>query len=178
MSAKENPLDPMRKATEEEYFRQRNAELSAKIKARAGLKEAGVQDDGLAQQLTEAGFDKDSVRALFLLPLIDVAWADGRVEDEEKREVLSVAQSRGIEKTSTAWKMLETWLSQGPRDSTFLNARVLLEPALLDLKSKGGSGWILEAAERVALAAGGIFGLGQKISSDEKAAIEKLAKKL
>lgn len=168
----------MRKATEEEYFRKHNAELAAKLKARAGLKEAGVKDPALMESLTQAGFSEDSVRALFLLPLLDVAWADGRLESEERREIEGVVAARGIAKDSEASALLERWLARNPEsDEKFQRGKALIGPLLADVQSTG-TAWILEASRRVAHAAGGLFGFGSKISGAEEEVLKKLSEKL
>jgi hypothetical protein len=98
----DKPLDDRRKAQEEDYFRKLNAEAAAKLKAKSDLAQAGIQDSSLIEHLTKAGFDSDSARALYLLPLVDVAWADGRVQKEEQSEILGLMEKAGISKDSKA----------------------------------------------------------------------------
>jgi len=174
---KANPLDPMRKATEEDYFRKQNAELAAKLKARMEMEKAGVHDQALADSLLAAGFSEDSVRALYLVPIIDIAWADGRLQDEEKAVIMTVAEARGIKKDSAAYTMISGWLKARPTDDSFVRGKTLCEALLGDLQSGQGN-WILDAANKVAAATGGLFGFGSKISSEEEAALKKLGEKL
>src|SRR5688500_15456299 len=132
---KENPLDPIRQAREEEYFNKRNRELSRQLRARLELKGAGIDDDGLIQQLTSAGFDAETLKALFFVPMIEVAWADNRLEKAEADEVLRLTEERGIAKNSKAYRMIESWLEKNPTaDPVFNRSQQLLEPILSEAK--------------------------------------------
>jgi hypothetical protein len=174
-----SPLDPLRKASEEAYFHKQNKELAAKLKARAAMKDAGVTDPQLADELMAAGFDEDSLKALFLIPALEVAWVDGRAQDEEKAEIRKLAVSHGMTEGSAGWALVEGWLSQNPaEDLRFQNGRALLAPLFEGLKKTGNTAWVREAAERVAAATGGLFGLGSKISAHEQEVLDRLGKKL
>jgi len=173
----ENPLDPRRKAIEEDYFRKQNAELAAKLKARTSMQAAGVQDKELADRLLAAGFTEDSVRALYLVPVVDVAWADGRISPEEKTEIMKIAEGRGIKRDSAAFKMVLNWIEAKPTDENYKRAKSLVDPLLEGLGAEGGD-WLLAAAQRVAEATGGVFGFGVKVTHDEKTVLTKLATKL
>jgi len=176
-----NPLDDKRKAQEEEYFRQQNAEAAARMRAKMALEAAGVEDHVLRDELLAAGFDADKARALFILPLIDVAWADGRVQDEERKEILSFVEQRGIEKNSGAFRLVSGWLETKPTDRSYQRATELLAPIVTEIQKKNPDlkDWILKASTQVAEATGGLFGFGLKMTSkEEQAVIEKLAKKL
>ncbi len=178
MSKHENPLDPIRKANEEEYFRKQNAALAEKIKARLEIEKAGIQDEALAAQLVEAGFDQDSIRALFIVPLIEIAWADHRVQDEEKDEIFKVLEMRGIEKTSKAYNLVSKWIIEGPKNTNYLHAKTLVEPLLGAVKKDAD--WILQASRKVAEATGGLFGIGigSKTSLDEEKLIKRIADRI
>lgn len=176
-----NPLEDRRKAQEEEYFRKQNAALAEKLKTRLSLKQAGISDENLIDELAKLGFTADSVRALFLVPLIQVAWADGRMQDQEKETILSLLEHHGIEKGSEAYTLVSHWISKEPVDEKFTLAKTLIEPILEDLrKTDGGktADWILEASRKVAEAAGGVFGIGNKISSEEEDLIRQIADRL
>lgn len=174
-----NPLKPIEKAKEEEYFRRQNAELAARLKARAEMKESGISDEKLADQIIAAGFTKDSVRALDFVPIVEVAWADGRLQDEERLAISKLLEARGIPSGSEAHKLVSSWLASKPSDEKYYRAKSLVDPLLEESKKTGGTQWVLTAAERVAGVTGGVFGLvGNKISASEKAVLEKLSKKL
>ena len=176
----EKPLQEHRKANEEEYFRKANAEAAAKLKKRAELEGVGIQDTGLIDHLLACGFDADSARALYVLPLIDVAWADGAVQAAERREILGVLEKQGIATNTKAYGLVVKWIDRGAADESYLQARTLLEPIVQELKKSGKdpAAWIIAASEKVASVTNSLFGLGSKmISKEERSYIEELAKK-
>src|SRR5438105_4392574 len=104
------------KELEEAFFRQMNEKLTEKLKAEAQAKldkEAlskltGIKADALLDRLLELKLGPSTVAAFGLLPVVEVAWADGRVDDQEKRAVLDAAQKTGV--TASGVEMLEHWL--------------------------------------------------------------------
>jgi len=175
-----NPLDERRKAQEEEYFRKQNAEAAAKLKAKLELEESGVQDEGLVETLMKAGFDTDSARALYLVPVLEVAWADGKIQSEEKQSVIELLEERGIEKNSKAYQLVLKWLSGRPTDHSYLQAKSFLEPYITELKKSGKpfSHWVIKAANKVAQVTGGLFGIGwNMVSKKEEAVLKQIARK-
>ena len=47
-----------------------------------------MTDSHIRESLKALGMDRTSFRALPLLPLIQVAWADGEVQEEERNLIL------------------------------------------------------------------------------------------
>lgn len=181
MGNSDNPLEGRRKAQEEDYFRKQNDEAKRKLAAKQALQEFGINDQDLMKKLLEAGFSADSARALFLVPLIEVAWADGQVQEDERRAVLELMKQREIEEGSEAYRCASDWLETKPTDQKFRVASELLKPVVDELKKSGQdtSEWILEAAQKVANATGGLFGFGwNMISKEEKEILVKLSKQL
>lgn len=179
---KTNPLDDRRKANEEAYFQKQNREASEKMKAKQALADEGITSDELLQELTKSGFDADSARILYLLPMLEVAWSDGRVQEEERLAILSLAEEREISHDSKAYALLEAWTKTDPREKPqFQKASALLAPLVENLKTSGkaeGAEWMIEAAKQVAEATGGFFGFGDKISGEEEMALRAISKKL
>jgi tellurite resistance protein len=115
-----------------------------------------MKTDKLMQDLMDEGFDEDSIRALYLIPVIDTAWADGKIQPEEKREILRLLEDREIRPGSQAYALIESWLGRKPVDGFFVHANSFLEPLFRDLKlnRRGNPYWVVDAAERVARATG------------------------
>lgn len=181
MDKSDSPLEDRRKAQEEDYFRKQNQEAAKKLAAKQALEAFGIKDQELQQKLTEVGFNSDSARALFLVPLIDVAWADGVVQDEERRAVLALMKEKGIEEGSAAYSCAESWMSSPPKDQKYLTAKELLSPVMAELKKTSGESpdWVLDAAEKVAGATGGLFGFGwNMISKEERKVLKNLSDQL
>jgi hypothetical protein len=116
------------------------------------------------------------VMALSLVPLIHVAWADGKIQEQERDAILQGAQKKGIAKESPAFALLQQWLSQQPRSSLFDTWESYIKA--LRGKLTGQETAQLEAqvtrfARFVAESSGGFLGLG-KISGAEEAALARI----
>src|SRR4051794_31701262 len=105
-------FDELRKAKEEEYFRRKENELLERLKGRAAA-EAGRRKLGDALQTTDAqiledlqafGYDADTVKLLFVVPLVYVAWADGSVTPRERSLILELAKVDGKQEDSAAFR--------------------------------------------------------------------------
>lgn len=72
----------------------------------------------LAASLAGLGIDAHNYRVLKLLPLVYVAWADGKIEHCERERIVSLAQHRFfIGATGTA--LLEAWMEKRPESEYF-----------------------------------------------------------
>jgi hypothetical protein len=72
-----------------------------------------MQRDLMLQSLRHLGVPVEDFRVLKLLPLIWVAWADGKMESVEKDRIHQLAQST-FSLSSAGRSVLERWLSQAP----------------------------------------------------------------
>jgi len=137
-------------------------------------------DDTLLQDLRQLGLTENSYRALLLLPLVEVAWADGRIQAAEAREIEDIARKNGFF-SAEAQSLLQKWLAAPPSDTEReLGMRTLVELA----RRRGGAGASLEVktlqdlfelSYQVASAAGGFFGLSSPISAEERASLDRIA---
>jgi hypothetical protein len=172
------------RAMEEDYFRKRDRELIEKIrqaKADEDAKKAmgastGLQDPGLLQALLDLGFTPDTVSLLPLVPVVQMAWAEGGVTKQEFDQVLQLAAARGIAEGSPAHQQLIDWLGTCPPPAVFAGAGRLIR-AMLD----SGSGTVDVTAdelvaycEQIAGVSGGMFGFG-RVSAEERALLSQIA---
>lgn len=67
----------------------------------------------LEQTLSTLGLKRSTYRALMLLPLVYVAWADGKIEHVELTRILDFAQKR-LHLTPDTTAVLERWLHEAP----------------------------------------------------------------
>jgi hypothetical protein len=177
--------DDVRKR-EEEYFRQRDKELIERMRkaaeseqARKDLQNAsGIQDPALLQDLEELGFKPDALALLPLIPVLQVAWAEGGVSAAERTMITNLARSRGIADGTPADQQLTEWLDRRPSDETFSKAGRLIA-AMLDRPGPAtvNADDLLAYCEQIAAASGGLFGIG-RVSAEERAALEQIAKQL
>jgi hypothetical protein len=95
----DDPL-PRRRAHEEDYFQKKDRELIEKIrqqaKAQQQLRElgerVGVTDPEMSRELAELGFTLETVKLLPLIPVLEMAWAEGGVTPAERKMVVDVAR--------------------------------------------------------------------------------------
>jgi len=128
----------------------------------------------LTQSLKKLGLDRTNYRALVLLPLVQVAWADRRVQRAEKALILKIAKQRNLLPDS-AREVVFGWMETRPSRQFFeLGTRVLVQMALLTEKKPGATSIttqtlmdLLDDTHAVARAAGGMFGLAEPISRKE-----------
>jgi hypothetical protein len=178
-------FDRAARLLEEAFFLEQDRILIERLRAMKQLAEtkealaavSGITNDVILSRLVELDVKPEIVAALATVPLIEVAWADGTIDPEERDAVLAHANAQGISPGSTEHDLLECWLTHRP------------EPKLLEAWQTYVKGLceILGAEERVLLkeelmhatkttaqAAGGFLGLG-RISRLEQEMLETLA---
>jgi len=180
----EKLLKSRAKALEESFFARQNEELLEKLRERdrraqhkKALAEAsGISDDAVLDRLIELELCSETVAAAALVPLVEVAWADGEVQDEEREAILKAAGESGISAGSTSHKLLENWLDEmpGPELMDVWNDYIAALVAELDDAARAKlEKELLGRAVAVAEAAGGFLGLG-KISTAEERVLKQL----
>jgi len=180
-------LGDRKKALEESFFAKENARLLERLKSESKEQEAaaalaavtGMNDRDVLEQLVALGIEADTWAAISLVPLVEVAWANGKVEPKERRAVLSAAEAGGIAPGSPSHQLLERWLDHRP-DGRLMKA---WGEYIVDLCANLGDGEktlvkedIIGRARAVAKAAGGFMGLGSKISAEEEVVLRQLEK--
>jgi|SRR5688572_2518899 len=175
------------RALEEEYFRKKNRELVERMQAEARSEQArrdmgaavGIDDPEMLRELQKLGFTPDTVALLPLVPVLQVAWADGSVAPAERDAILKLAQTRGIADGSAAHHQLKAWLADRPSSDVFTSATRLIR-AILDAPAGDkqlSADDLVGYAESIASASGGLFGL-RSISPEERAMLTSLAEQL
>lgn len=187
MSNGDGITDDVRKR-EEEYFRKQDRELIERMRkaaeaeqARKNLESAtGLHDSAMLAELQALGFTPDTIALLPLVPVLQVAWAEGGVSAAERTMILNLARSRGIENGSPADQQLTDWLDRQPAEETFRKAQRLIsamleQPGGSDIKVNADD--LMNYCEQIAAASGGIFGIG-KVSAEERVTLEQIASHL
>ncbi len=177
------------RALEDEYFHRKEKELIEKLRqqreAAAQMKDlaeaADIPNEDILKTLFELGYTRETVSLLHLLPLISVAWADNKVTGPEREMILEVARAGGVTEGSAASDQLNDWLTNRPSEA-FVDQtlRVLADLTQTDAAdtTKLNHDRLLELCTRVATASGGILGMGNKISADERALLDRIAAQL
>jgi hypothetical protein len=170
------------RSLEDEFFRRedkrlmdRLRELNAAEATREALAKAlGITRPAILQELMELGIRAETAAALFTVPLVEVAWADGTLDAKERRAVVDRA---GVARDSTAGAMLEAWLDRRP-DPKLLAAWTQLVQGMCEQLGADGAErlktGLLERAAAVAAASGGVFGVGSKVSRSEAEMLARL----
>jgi len=170
---------------EEEFFHKENQRLLEQLRQMKRMEESkealaeasGISEDVILQSLLELHIDAQTMSALTLVPLIEVAWADGYLDEKEKQAVLEAAHASGFEKGQVAYEVLESWLAQQPKPKlleTWVEYIRELRGQLSEKKQKSLKASLLGRARSVAEASGGYLGLGFKISKTEAAVLKTL----
>ncbi len=135
-----------------------------------------MDDTTLLRELHYLGVDAHTWPVLALLPLIQVAWADGEIQEKERDLILDVAE-REYALDARGHKALTNWLLHRPTEQYLRRgrdaARLLAErnPDIANAHT------VLEHCEAVARAAGGLFGF-RTIDAREQAVLDELSEAL
>lgn len=181
----EDGLAKRGKSMEEMFFMQRDAELIAQRKKLEAMNKtkvdlaqiSGIKNEAVLDKLVALGVSPASLASLVMVPLVEVAWADGTLSDQERKAILDEAAHSGMTKGSVNYDILQAWLKQGP-EPHFLEAwsqyvkglKDTMHPQEFeDLKNE-----LLTRAKKVAASSGGFLGVVGKISPEETAALKKL----
>ena len=138
---------------------------------------SGISDDAVLERLIALEIGPDTLTALTLIPLIEVAWADGDVDANERNAILEAASAAGVSKDSTSAQLLESWLVQRPTPDVLIAWKEYVTSLLETLSTPEKQALkqdLLGRARAVAQAAGGFMGIGNKISKSELAVLEEM----
>ncbi len=169
---------------EEAFFARQDAELTEKIRiknleseSKEQLAQAtGIQDERVLDELFQFGMNTQTIAALCLVPLIEVAWADGTLDDRERAAVLKAVEEEGIKPGSSAYQLLMEWMNHPEPElghvwSDYVTALCRIIPAdVANLVREE----VMGRAYAVAKASGGFLGFGHKVGKAEKKVLEKL----
>jgi hypothetical protein len=176
------------RALEEEYFRKKDRELVEKMRNAAAAEQArgemgrqtGITDSALLGELQELGFTPDTVVLLPLVPVLELAWAEGGITPAERQLLLSLARSRGIADGSAADRQLNDWMASRPSPAVFERAGRLISAVLSSGTGTVSAGLtadqLVAYCEQIASASGGLLGLRiGSVSSEEKTLLTRIA---
>lgn len=173
------------KSLEDEFFRREDQRLLARLRElraaetnrEALSKASGITKPEVLDRLQQLGIQTQTLAALSIVPLIEVAWADGALDAKERRAVLEHAGAAGITSGSPAYGLLEAWLEHRPSQQLLDAWRDLvraIREQIGDEEAGRLKAEIVERARVVARASGGVLGLGSKVSRAEAAMLASL----
>jgi hypothetical protein len=172
------------RAAEEEYIRKHDAQLIEKMREKARLDEIAdelakvlqLENPELVRRVLDLGIARGTGAAFLLAPLVQVAWAEGKVTDKERETILRLAASRGIEKDSPSGALLLAWLETRPSDLLFATAIDVIKAGISHLTPTEREDRVQEyerACRDVSEASGGLAKAlgGSGVSSEERSVL-------
>jgi len=179
-------LGDRRQALEASFFHFQNEKLLDEFRQhlqamerKAQLADAsGIHDEAVLARLVELDIRPETLAAVALVPLVEVAWADGRLPPKNREAVIKAAEQAGMTADDDAHQLLEAWLKQKPGDELLETWRQYVRALcdrLDDTEAERLKHDLLDRAQAVAAATGGLLGIG-RVSAAEKAVLEKLAR--
>src|SRR5690242_9726347 len=172
-------LEERGRALENQFYEKENQQKLAAMKDKLDTqsskdelrKASGMTDDTVLEKLVALGLRGNTIAALSLVPLIQVAWADGKIQDNERTAILQGAHGKGLEKGTPGYELLQTWLQKKP-SSELIDAWEAYIKALAsqlnDEQNRLLKNQIVGFAKMVAASAGGFLGIGKVSASEEK----------
>jgi hypothetical protein len=178
-------LSGSRRDLEDAFFLKEDKKLMERLQALNKLKEtkeslskvSGIQDDKVLQKLVDLDVQPNIVASLAAIPLVEVAWADGKVDDKERRAVLAAVESEGIHRGDIEYEILDAWLDRKPQPRLLEAWKHYVEGLCAILTPEERTALkreLLEHARSIAEASGGFLGLGNKISKSEAEVLRTL----
>jgi hypothetical protein len=176
------------RSLEEEYFHRKEREVIDKMRVRAAAEEqrrrlgeqAGVADEELLNDLQQLGYTPETVMMLYLVPVIQTAWAEGGVSQKERDLIVKAARSRGITEGSPCDQQLSMWLTTRPSDEMFeksLRAIRTILQAQPETAREASEKGLLSLATAIAAASGGIVGF-RAVSTEEQQILKHISDEL
>jgi hypothetical protein len=137
---------------------------------------SGITDRAVLKLLADLEVSSSVVAALSLVPLVEVAWADGELAPEERDSVLRASEEQGIRPGTRAHGLLASWMEHRPTQALFeaweAYIEAVLEPMVPEERERLCEDLVGRARD-VARAAGHRGGPGS-ISDEEERALARL----
>ena len=134
----------------------------------------------LESWLTELKIPQESYRLVMLLPMVYVAWADGRIQARERSLIMQIAEERGLLENGGR-ATLERWLSVPPTQSQLKTDLTLLNELCNSQRHRSEefdadcAQMVIAYCQDVADAAGSVLGFTSPRSDAEQSALKTIA---
>lgn len=178
-------FEARRSSFEEGYFRKKDTELVDKLRGvfqtrrdREELRKlTGITSDEVLDRMMAVQVNGEMLTAFRLLPLVEIAWADGACDHREADAVIEAAVKHGIARDSEALKRIAEWLKRGPnpeaRKAWAMYAQELRK-VLTPEQLKTFRDDLLHDARAIANLSGGILNTFFTVSGGESEIIRKI----
>ena len=170
---------------EDSFFQQKNAELLNDFREHVGKLErkeqladaSGIHDDAVLDRLAALNIRPETLAALALVPFVEVAWADGKVQEKEHAAVMTAAEHAGIHQDDDAFALLDDWLNHRPAPGmldAWKGYVVKLCEALDEQAADRLKHDLLDRARNVAQEKCGFLGFGKGLNPADAAMLDEL----
>jgi len=100
-------------------------ELSALEEKRKLAYVSGIVKQHVLDQLVKSGVTAESLTAVVMIPIMEVAWVDGSISTDESDAVLNAAVAEGISADSASYELLKAWLKERPVRRSLQHGRTM-----------------------------------------------------
>ena len=172
------------RALEDSFFAKENERILQELRAATAREEKkkefreylNVENEEVLDALVELAVEPETLVAFTLVPLVEVAWADGEIQAKERDAIIKAAIDQGVEENSPTAKLLTNWL-RTPPDKQLLDIwKAYIEELQESLSANSSAHMktsVMGRARAIAEAAGGFLGVAS-ISAAEKKMLEEL----
>jgi len=172
------------RALEDSFFAKENERILKEMRAASVREEKkkefreylDVDNEEVLEALVELAVEPETLVAFTLVPLVEVAWADGEIQPKERDAIIKAAVERGVAEDSATAHLLRNWLQTPPSPVLLETWMAYMEELLGSLEERNRDlvkTSIIGRARAIAEAAGGFLGVGS-ISAAEKKVLEEL----
>ncbi|HIL00496.1 MAG TPA: hypothetical protein EYG06_00310 [Myxococcales bacterium] len=170
-------------ALENEFFARQNAKSLEAFRAKVAAQETrdalaaalGISEASVLDGLVRVGITAETLAALAMIPLVAVAWADGKLDAAEREAIERAADEANV--TDDHRTLLAGWLSAPPEAGLLEAWKQYAESLAQEMDAAACDALrsrILGGARQVAESAGGFLGVGNKISASEASVLAEL----
>jgi hypothetical protein len=172
------------KALEDSFFAKENERILLELRAVKAREEKrkefreylNIDSEEIIDALVDLEVEPETLVAFSLVPLVEVAWADGAIQPKERDAIIKAAVEQGVEEGSPTCALLRNWLQTKPEvmllevwKGYIEELKGSLAPRSREHLKSGTMG----RARAIAEAAGGFLGVAS-ISAAEKKMLEEL----
>ena len=172
------------KALEDSFFAKENARILEELRKASAREEKkkefreylNIDDEEIINALVDLEVEPETLIAFSLVPLVEVAWADGVIQPKERDAIIKAAIERGVEDGSPTCDLLRNWLQTKPDPRLLEVWKGYVEAVMASLGDRSKAhlkSGTMGRARAIAEAAGGFLGVAS-ISAAEKKMLDEL----
>lgn len=141
----------------------------------------GVYDEQLCQEMLDLGYDSDTAPFIGFIPMIHVAWADGVVDEKERKMLNKMATARGVEEGTKVYTFFQRLINEQPSADFFQRSMSVVGRIIRRFPEDVQTDSLKDLSDfcvAVAEASGGVMGFGNKVSDEERTLLREIAGEL